>query len=96
MVFSSCIFSLNHKPHLFLGVYVPLTVEGTIVVDGVLASCYPSVDHDVFHFAMTPIRWFPQMIEWLFGEANRCQHSVTAIEKLGQWMLPYELLYYIQ
>ena len=26
--------------HYFPGAYVPLTVEGKIIVDGVLASCY--------------------------------------------------------
>ena len=68
---------------------MPLTVKGTIVVDGVLASCYPSVDHDVSHFGMTPIRWFPQIIEWMFGEDNGCELFVTAFEKLGKWMLPH-------
>ena len=37
------------------------------MVDGVLASCYPSADHDMAHLGMTPIRWFPEMIEGIFG-----------------------------
>ena len=43
-------------------------MDGNIVVDGVLASCYASTDHDVAHFAMAPMRWFPEMTEWIFGD----------------------------
>ena len=42
---------------------MPLTAEGTIVVDGVLASCYASFDHDWAHLLTTPIRWFPGLFE---------------------------------
>ena len=40
---------------VFLGAFVPLTMKGNIVVDGVLASCYASFDHDLAHFVMTPM-----------------------------------------
>ena len=52
----------------FAGAFVPLTAEGTIVVDGVLASCYASFDHDWAHLLTTPIRWFPGLFE---GAADR-------------------------
>ena len=45
-----------------------VTMDGNIVVDGIFASCYASVDHDLVHFAMAPMRWFPGMMERLFGE----------------------------
>ena len=32
-----------------LGAYTPVTVEGNIAVDGVLASCYAFADHDLAH-----------------------------------------------
>ena len=37
------------------------------MVDGVLASCYPSTDHDVGHLGMAPMRWFPTFMEPIFG-----------------------------
>ena len=34
-------------------------MEGNIIVDGVLASCYASSDHDLVHIIMVPIQRFP-------------------------------------
>ena len=64
------------------------------MVDGVLASCYPSADHDMSHFVMTPMRLFPEIIDWMYGEDNGFQVFVSVIEQIGGWMLPHELLYY--
>ena len=44
------------------GAYVPLTMEGNIAVDGILASCYPSCYHDLGHIGMLPIQLFPTVI----------------------------------
>ena len=41
--------------------------EGNIVVDGVVASCYGSYNHDLAHIAMTPMRWFPAVLELILG-----------------------------
>ena len=65
----------------------PLTHEGNIMVDGVLASCYPSTDHDLAHFVMTPIRWFPNIMEYIFGVENEFQSYVQIAEHLGKWVL---------
>ena len=71
--------------HFFiLGAYVPLTIKGNIIVDGVLASCYPSVHHDLANIGMTPIRWFPAMIEWIFGNDKGSQTCATISEELGK------------
>ena len=38
------------------------------MVDGVLASCYASVDHELAHIGMLSIQWFPEIMQWVFGE----------------------------
>ena len=65
-------------------------MEGSIVVDGVLASCYPSAQHDLAHIGMAPIRWFPKIFEWIFGDEHGIQGYVKMAEDLGQWILPKE------
>ena len=47
-----------------------MTLEGDIIVDGVLASCYASFDHDLAHLITTPIRWYPEITERIFGVEN--------------------------
>ena len=58
------------------------------VVDGMLASCYPNVHHDVAHIGMAPIRWFPDIAEWIFGKDNEVQSYATTAEALGMWVMP--------
>ena len=59
------------------------------MVDGVLVSCYASVDHDLAHFGMTAMRWFPAMTKWIFGEEDTgSQIAVNLAKSLGKWMLP--------
>ena len=60
------------------------------MVDGVLASCYPSVDHDLSHIGMTPMRWFPEMTSWIFGEDDGVQAITNIAENIGRWVLPTE------
>ena len=72
-----------------VGTFVPITMEGNILVDGVLASCYPSTDHDMAHFGMTPVRWFPKIIDWIFGEDTGFQVFVDTAEEIGRLILPY-------
>jgi len=39
------------------GVYAPATMEGTLLVDGIVASSYANVDHDISHAVLAPLRW---------------------------------------
>ena len=63
-------------------------MEGSIVVDGVLASCYPSAHDDLAQITMTPIRWFPEIFEWIFGDDNGFQCYASMAEYLGLSVLP--------
>ena len=70
---------------IFVGAYVPLTMEGDIMVDGVLASCYPSTDHDMAHIAMAPMRWYPQIAEIIFGEYNGYSNYLDLAIEFAKW-----------
>ena len=57
------------------------------MVDGILASCYPSTDHDLAHFGMTPLRWFPELTEWIFGNDNGFQAYAKITAYLQQYLV---------
>ena len=78
---------------LFLGAYVPLTEDGNIVVDQILASCYASFDHDLAHLMMMPMQWFPDILGFIFGVNNEYTGYVNIAKEFGRWVLPYGLLY---
>ena len=75
---------------------MPLTTEGNIMVDGILASCYPSADHDVAHFGMTPMLQFPEITQWIFGVENGFQGFVHIGDEVARWILPYGSMYQTQ
>ena len=72
----------------FPGAYTPLTMEGNIVVDGIVASCYAFYDHDSAHIGMLPILLFPTVTKWLFGEDNESPAYANIAGDIGGWMLP--------
>ena len=69
-------------------------MEGNIIVDGILVSCYPSGHHDVAHITMAPMRWFPEITQWIFGKNKGVQGYVMIAEDLGGWLLSYQQQYY--
>ena len=76
-----------------LGAYSPLTVEGKMMVDGILASCYAEFpDPDLAHIVMTPMRMLPEMVQWIFGEDYELPIYAKITTDFGRWMLPPELL----
>ena len=81
--------------YFFPGAFVPLTMEGTILVDGVFASCYASFDHHLAHIAMTPIHWFPGVIKWIFGwdQSKGSPTYVNILKDFGKWLIPHGIQY---
>ena len=80
--------------HIYpLGAYVPLTMEGNILVDGVLASCYASFDHDVQHIVMKPLLWFPSMVDMLLGEEKSMHAYVTILQHVSGVMSLQKSMY---
>ncbi|XP_076017160.1 sonic hedgehog protein [Genypterus blacodes] len=77
------------------GSFAPVTAQGTIVVDEVLASCYAVIeDHDLAHWALAPVR----LAHWVSSLFFRSQRDVSAqqdgvhwyskiLYQLGTWLL---------
>ena len=53
------------------------------MVDAVLASCHASVDHDIAQIGMTPLRWFPKIMELLFGREDEKPVFVNLMRNLA-------------
>ena len=57
------------------------------MVDGVLASCYADIHHDVAHLMMMPMQIFPTVMEWIFGEDTGFPVYVSTARQLGMMLL---------
>ena len=44
------------------GAWAPLTMEGTLLVDGVLASCYASFPHTLSDLLLAPVKALPRLL----------------------------------
>ena len=82
---------VNENVSNFSGAYTPLLVDGNIMVNGVLASCYAYADHDIVHFAMVPMQMYSKAIEWVFGMNKGLPGFVSIAIDLHKWILPQEL-----
>ena len=58
------------------------------MVDGVLASCYADVDHDLGQLSMIPMKWFAKVIEFIFGDDLGVPVYITTTIKLSEVMMP--------
>ena len=76
------------------GAYAPLTTEGNILVDGIMASCYASSHHDLGHIFLAPIRNFPQLMELIFGQSKDYPGYVKFVEDFGKIMSPDSMYTY--
>ena len=73
------------EPAAEKGIWAPLTMEGTLLVDGLLASCYASFSHDLVDLALAPVKMFPRMLlddqESLMVDGKR--EVVKLMKKMG-------------
>ena len=58
-------------------------MEGNIVVDGVLASCYASYDHDIAHFSLAPLLWFPGIVDAVFTADPANSRSMDIAQEIS-------------
>ena len=67
------------------GIWTPLTMEGTLLVDGLLASSYASFSHRVSEIAYAPIKMFPRLL--LDDEESQhkdgCRQAIKVLKKMG-------------
>ncbi|XP_018550905.1 sonic hedgehog protein [Lates calcarifer] len=83
------------------GSFAPVTVQGTVVVDQVLASCYAAIeDHDLAHWALAPVRlahWVSSLIFSSQPQASAQNDGVHWYSKilyqLGTWLLDSHLIH---
>merc|ERR1711894_189690 len=54
------------------GLYSPLTEQGNIVVENILASCYSDFEnHNLQHLAFAPFRWYKHARNWIYSKAMK-------------------------
>lgn len=86
------------------GVYAPLTREGTIVVDGIVASCYAVIDsQSIAHWSYAPFRLYASFLR-LFSNGVSSARSVrqapvgvhwyaNILYTVAQYILPNRMLH---
>ena len=63
-------------------------MEGNILVDGVLASCYAGFDHDAEHIAVTPLLWFPTIMDFFLGAEKSTHAYLKILQHMGAVTVP--------
>ena len=67
------------------GIWAPLTMEGTLLVDGLLASSYASFSHHASDLLLAPVKMFPRLL--LDDEQSQhqdgCRQVIKLMKKMG-------------
>ena len=61
------------EPVIEKGTWAPLTMEGTLLVDGLLASCYAYFSQTLSDLALVPVKMFPRI------DHNTCHWPLSRI-----------------
>ena len=66
------------------GLYSPLTEQGNIVVENILASCYSDFEnHKLQHLAFTPFRWYNHARNLIYSKATTEHEGKYPMEGAG-------------
>ena len=67
------------------GIWAPLTMEGTLLVDGLLASSYASFSHRASDIAHAPVKMFPKLLldDHESQHQDGCRRVVKLMKKVG-------------
>ncbi|VDK80128.1 unnamed protein product [Litomosoides sigmodontis] len=76
------------------GIYAPMTVEGSIVADGILASCFSQVESHftqklVYDFVVFLYRTFGRLIQQLDEPIQHLPTFIDSIYHLGRFAVPF-------
>ena len=66
------------------GIWTPLTMEGTLLVDGLLASSYASFPHSTSDLVLAPVKRFPRVL--LDDETSQHEDGLRDVVKLMKKM----------
>ncbi|XP_034043117.1 indian hedgehog B protein-like [Thalassophryne amazonica] len=70
------------------GLFAPLTQHGSIVVNGVLASCYAALDmHHLAHWVMAPLRFFYSLMGPSEPQVDGLHWYPKLLQRVGQSLL---------
>lgn len=70
------------------GLFAPLTHSGSIVVNGVLASCYAALDsHRLAHWVLAPLRFFYSLMGPSEAQSDGLHWYPRLLQRLGQTLL---------
>lgn len=79
------------RAHAGTGLYAPLTQHGSVVVSGVLASCYAAVDsHRLAHWALAPLRAFHALVGPSGPQSHGLHWYARLLQRLGTTLLDSE------
>ena len=72
-------------------VYAPLTLEGSVIVNEIVTSCYGTLNHSMMHILTMPIRWW-YFILFQINQLIGCDH----FQKLTSDLAVYFIDFYAQ